>query len=744
MAGNRQLFEAAMRQGDDSALEEQWEGAIEAYMRAVREFPNSSLACNSLGLALFNAGRLEDALKVYGQAAKLDPSDPLPIEKSGDVLERLGRLNDAARQYLAVAEIYLTHHDLAKAIDNWERATRLTPGMVKINQKLAAAYERLGKKSAAVSEYLKLAFHFQNSANNSQVAMQALERALRLDNKDPRVINAITAVRASRPIDPKLLEPLKGAAVAQAIIDEDPLAFLNQIPGEDQRGPIGEAVDLALERLAEEVFSAGMMDMSAVNAIQGIEMHRAGYHKEAVEGYQRAVEAGMKSPALMVNLASLLYETGQIEPALTFVRRVTGGPVIMAGASHVMAMCLVQEQKWAEAANAILNTFKLVDISLAMDEEETQDLNNQYARFLALVPDADPMTLRDFSQNMAKKLITPGWKRRVAETRNRLADKVAEDPKTALETISKGEGVIEAMERVDRLSAKRHFAVALDECFGIIQQAPDYLAAHLRVAQLLMDTGRVEDATDKYNLVARTYLLRGDQVKSADILNEVLRIAPANIDLRTNLIELLERQERWSEVLDQYIALAKGHRDMADMTNARLTYDLALKLAKQRNAPAEKQNDILYYMAELDMDRLDWRSALRGFQRVLEANPDHLKARRQVVGLHYRLGNGLQGLEDLDKLLQVYARQKRPDLILEILQEETDLNPSDMGLRTRLGTVYQQMNRIPEAIEQFDHLAGLQMEAGLNPEAAKTVRKIISLKPPNVEEYQQVLQQIET
>lgn len=742
MAGNRQLFEAAMRQGDDAALEERWEVAIESYMRAVREFPNSSLACNSLGLALFNAGRLEDAFKVYGQASKLDPSDPLPIEKSGDVLERMGRLNDAAKQYLTVAEIYLAQHDLSKAIDNWERATRLTPGMVKVNQKLAAAYERMGKKSSAVSEYLKLAFHFQNSANNSQVAMQALERALRLDNKDPRVINAITAVRSSRPIDAKLLEPLKGAEAAQAAIDEDPLAFLNQIPGEDKRGPVGEATDLALERLAEDVFSAGMMDMSAVNAIQGIEMHRAGYLDEAVGGYQRAAEAGMRSPALMLNLGALLYETGHADEALAFLQRVTGGPAILAGASHAMAMSYLKKEDWSAASKAFLNTFKQVDISLAMDEEEIQDLNNLYGRATALVDDGDPLTLRDFSQNMAKKLTSPGWKRRVAETRNRLSDKIAEDPKTALETIAKGESVIEAMELVDVLASKRQFVVALDECFGIIQQAPDYLAAHLRVAQLLMDVGRVEDATDKYNLVARTYLLRGDQVKSADILNEVLRIAPSNIDLRTNLIELLERQERWMEALDQYIALAKGHRDLADMTNARLTYDLALKMAKQRNALPEKQTEILYHMAELDADRLDWRSALRGFQRVLEADTNHLKARRQIVGLHYRLGNGLQGLDDLDKLLQIYARQRRPDMMLEILEEETELNPSDMGLRTRLGTVYQQLNRVTDAIDQFAHLAELQMEAGLNPEAAKTVRKIISLNPPNVEEYKEVLQQI--
>jgi tetratricopeptide (TPR) repeat protein len=72
--------------------------------------------------------------------------------KSADVLERLGRLKEGAQQYVNVAEIYLAQRDLEKAIGNWERATRLSSGLVQIHQRLALAYERTGQRKNAIRD----------------------------------------------------------------------------------------------------------------------------------------------------------------------------------------------------------------------------------------------------------------------------------------------------------------------------------------------------------------------------------------------------------------------------------------------------------------------------------------------------------------------------------------------------------------------------------------------------------------
>src|SRR5258708_7161850 len=156
MAGNRELYEQAMNDGHGAAWDQEWDKAIGSYARAIQELPEDPAAHNSLGLALLNSKRFDDALKVYNRAHMLAPDDPVPLEKGADVLERLGRLPQAAEKYVSVADVYLGQRDLDKAIGNWERATRLSPGQLQIHYRLAQAYERTGQKRSALREYLTL------------------------------------------------------------------------------------------------------------------------------------------------------------------------------------------------------------------------------------------------------------------------------------------------------------------------------------------------------------------------------------------------------------------------------------------------------------------------------------------------------------------------------------------------------------------------------------------------------------
>ncbi|MCZ7546996.1 MAG: tetratricopeptide repeat protein [Anaerolineae bacterium] len=67
-----------MNDGAQAAWDQQWDHAIDAYGRAVVEFPEDPTAHISLGLALLQAGRLEHALQVYSRAHQLAPDDPHP------------------------------------------------------------------------------------------------------------------------------------------------------------------------------------------------------------------------------------------------------------------------------------------------------------------------------------------------------------------------------------------------------------------------------------------------------------------------------------------------------------------------------------------------------------------------------------------------------------------------------------------------------------------------------------------
>lgn len=746
MAGDRTRFDEAMERGDSAAWDQDWPQAVEAYSIAVREFPQEINALNSLGFGLIQVGRLEDALKVYLQAMKVAPQDPIPVEKSADILERLGRLNEAAKQYVTVADLYLGQHDLKKAISNWEKVTQITPGLVRIHQKLAQAYERNGQRDEAVNEYLKLAYNFQQGGH-AEYAQKSVERAYRLAPKDPDVLNAMTALRSGTQLS-AAGKTSKANGKAKPVTEADDLSSqfgidYAGVADANESGAIGDAVDHALELLAQHVFESGMMDMAGAQTMQAVEMHRAGIIDEAITAYRSALSAGMSLNApLYLNLGALLLEKEDWDEAKSLFGKVNGDPELMNGVSHGLSLSYIGLRDWRNANTHLVETLKQADLSLAKDEEAREHLEKVYVKLNKLVSDATDQTLEALSHKFASMVTGVDWRRRVAQTRSQLEDMITRDPEHALSDLAQDDGVIEAMARIDDYIDQRRFNLAMDEAHEVILKSPGYLAAHLRVAKIMMDMSLVEQAIAKYNLIAQTYLVRGDEQKTADILNEVIKLAPSDIRLRENLIELLEQQGRHDEMVDQYVDLAGAYGEMADHTSARVTYDQAIKLAQRTNAPESKIVEIMHHLAEIDLNRMELRGALRTYHKIAEMVPEDETARLHLVDLNYRLNNSATGLQELDKLLQLYAKQRRPDMILDVLEAQVEDYPDDMGLRSRLGAVYQNMKRNDDAVEQFERLRQLQTDAGLHADARKTIKRIIGLNPPKVSHYQALLQQL--
>jgi hypothetical protein len=65
-----------------------------------------------------------------------------------------------------------------------------------------------------------------------------------------------------------------------------------------------------------------------------------------------------------------------------------------------------------------------------------------------------------------------------------------------------------------------------------------------------------------------------------------------------------------------------------------------------------------------------------------------------------------------------------------------------MALRARLARAYIDASMKEEAINELDTLGEMQLDAGLREQARATIKFIITLKPPNVDSYQQLLEQM--
>ncbi len=747
MAGDRAAYNNNMTKGHNAAWDQDWQTAIKAYTAAIQEIPEDPDAHVHLGLSLLKAGRLDDSLKVYTRAYTLAPDDPVPLEKSADVLERMGRLKEAAQQYINVSEIYLSMRDLDKAIGNWERATQLTPGLVSIHAKLAQAYERIGDKKQAVREYLTLAFNFQR-LGETEKAIKAVERALRLERRNAQALNILRALKSGGevvlPEEITRTKPDPRGTDEIDIFSEDFDDSRSSVGDADPLGPMGEAMSMALGALAGHVVESGNLDASGGDAMQGMEFQRQEMKDEAIAAYLRA-EPGLRHPALKMNLGALLVQVERPEEAVKHLGEATMDPNLASGALHAMGKANFDMKKYRQASRYLIQSLQAVDTSLAVDSDEAAELADVYARLLTALDGRTEDALHAINKRFLEMLSGNQWKQRIADTRRHLEEVMRDEGEQGIVDFLGSGGSDELatiVSRIDTYIRQGTLTLAMDEAHMAVESSPLYLPVHVRMAEIMMREGRVRQAINKYNMVARSYMVREENDRAASILSEVLEMAPLDVSVRISLIELLEGEERIEESLDQYIELANTYNQLGNFDLARDAYHAAERLARRIDAPAAQTVRIKHRLADMDQMRLDTRRALRTYEEIVELVPGDERAHRQLVDLNYNQGNQVEAIRRLDKLLSLYATRKEVQKMLKILEDMVRSYPNDTGLRSRLAMIYKQMGRKEDAIEQLDALGELQLEAGQHSDARNTIKQIIGLKPDGIEEYRRLLSQL--
>lgn len=738
-------FENFMEAGNNAAWDGDWASAINAYSQAVKARPEDPDAHINLGLALLNDGQLARALKVYNRAIQLSPDDPVPLERSADVLERMGNLKDAAQQYVKVSEVYLAMRDLDKAIGNWERATQLTPGLVSVHARLAQAYERIGDKQKAIREYLTLAFNFRR-VDDVAKAIRAVERALRLDKNNPQALNTLRALKSGGEVVlPEEItnrgRPQQQDSDAFSMSFEDADA---EVGDADPRGPVGEAITEAMSLLAAHVVESGLNEY-VMFAMQGMEFQRQEQLEQAIEAYEQAGSAGLRHPSLDMNLGGLKVLNGQAEDSIIFLERATSDPNLAGGALHGMGLAYFAEGDHKAASRYLIQSLRAVDTGLAVDTTEIDELNQVYDNLLVALEGRTPEALKVINERFIGLLSGKDWKQRIAETRRHLDETLRDEGGQGVVDflVAKGtDDLGEIVSAIDHFIRIGLYTLAMDEAHRAVEKSPYYLPIHVRMAEVMMKEGRIRPAINKYNTVAKAYMVRNENDRAASILGEVLEMAPLDVEVRINLIELLEGEDRWMEALDQYIDLAETYQQLGDFERANDTFNAAERLGRRVDAPPEKLVEIKHYIADIAQMRLNTRQAQKIYEDILTINDSDEKALRALVDIYYLQANPVEAIKNLDKLLSVYARSGNIQRITRLLEELVSANSNDMALRQRLASMYKRLKQKREAIEQLDALGELQLEAGLHSEAAKTIKQIIAMNPDRVEDYKRLLSQL--
>ncbi len=305
---------------------------------------------------------------------------------------------------------------------------------------------------------------------------------------------------------------------------------------------------------------------------------------------------------------------------------------------------------------------------------------------------------------------------------------------------SRASGVVEAMEQVRRMAQKGHLRSASEEAFYALQFAPTYLPLHILIADLLMQDGHTQEGVRKFMIVADLYTARGETTRALRMLRRVSQLMPTDLTVRQRIIDMLVAQAKYEEALQEYTNLADLYYRLAELDKARQIYLEALNIAQKSKDSRGWGVNILLKVADIDLQRLNLRQALRSYEHIRTIQPENSLVRSHLVTLNFRLGQEQAAMKELDDYLSYLERNGQRAQGIVFVSDLLVDQSARYDLRRRLADLFIRNNQVPEAVVQLDTAADMLLGANKHLEAINLLETIVSLNPANIDEYKSALE----
>jgi tetratricopeptide (TPR) repeat protein len=283
--------------------------------------------------------------------------------------------------------------------------------------------------------------------------------------------------------------------------------------------------------------------------------------------------------------------------------------------------------------------------------------------------------------------------------------------------------VANAVREISNYVAHGLLTAAVEECLRVIEVAPQYLDIHLMLGEIYVRQGKIEQAIAKYAILVDTYLVNGRYDDAIATYRRILQLEPNNLTYRVKLIELLTRQGRTDEVLQERMAAADSYMRLGYADRAVQEYEQAL-LAN----PGNTQVRLSYAHALLKAGK--GSQAMAEYQRVLTTDPGNMSAlsRYQIAlasgigsppgGMSGPMPGGMPGgmpgintgraaaLEVLSRLIKALRAEnlRSYDTVTREYIQALETSPANADLRYALAEVHLAAGRQQEALTTFQQI----------------------------------------
>jgi tetratricopeptide (TPR) repeat protein len=770
MTSETPKFQTLMSNGHSAAWDQNWNQAADFYKQALDEMPDHPLALSSLGLANYQMHAYEEALRRYQRCAVLTPDDPMPLEKTGQIYEQMGKIHEAISAYMQGAEMQLKLHDVDHAIDDFKSAIRLNPENLTVHTRLAMVFDKMGRKDEAVSEYLFTAALLQDNGE-SQKARQVVQYTLGLNPTNPDARKAFSLLNDQKSIavyqQPESLktpvaEVQPAAEKAEPVpepkpfydpITETRLKALKQMAESlfdqnDESSSKAQAGQRAISTLTHgsEGFSPEQAEKARIqlHLSQAIDYQTTGQDDLAAVELESAADLGLSQPAVNYVLGLILRSTNP-QKALTYLGKSVRNPEYELASQMLIADIFAGLTQYKEASSASLRALKIADCE-AVPADQAEELGQLYEPIFEsqthITAENDLKYLYDI---ITSQLERSDWREYIKNARKQLPVQPEGSPPLPLADLmleTSNSQLVESMTAIRRLAADGKYRSAMEEAYHALSFAPTYLPLHVQMGELLITEGRMSEAIEKFQLVANLYNLRGDTSQAIHLLERISKLAPMDVTIRRSLVELFKSSARDEEALQELMNLANVSYLMADLDKTRRVYEEALTLSRNSTNPRQWVVTILNKMADLDLQSLNFKSAIRIYEQIRALTPQESAPRLAMVDLHIRLGQSDRAVAEIEDFLKVMDASRQPAKATQFLDDLLNDHPDNTLLQKTMIAYYTRHNASGKAVQKMDALAERLLNEGNKEGSMAAIQSIIALNPASAQEYQRLYAQL--
>jgi tetratricopeptide (TPR) repeat protein len=264
------------------------------------------------------------------------------------------------------------------------------------------------------------------------------------------------------------------------------------------------------------------------------------------------------------------------------------------------------------------------------------------------------------------------------------------------------------------------------------------------MGELLLKQDNLPEAVNKFEAIAKTYRARGETQHAAKILQRLIKAAPMELSARTQFISLLEEMGNFNLAIEEKLNLAGVYYNFADLSRAGEVYLEAYKLAENTGANSDLKVKILYHLADVEMQSLDWKHAEEIYTQIQSLNPEDRQATEKLIDIKLRLGQDKEANNAIDEYLSFMEVTEEEGFVLAYIEKLAAGYPDRIYIRQKNAELLEKSGKIDKAIQEYDDIGEALLDAGDRQGAIDAIERILTLDPPNRSEYQDLIDNLKS